>query len=201
MGSKRVFAISSRRRGLGRVAVFLAVTAIGVAGCGRSGHGADTDSEKAADVEVLDGLLAQELTTVEAYGRATPLLRHRALALAQQLRGQDQAHVDAITKAIRGIGGETEAEALELEAPRPQSSEDALRLAYEEENASLGEALGSSPHLSTSAPRMLAAALAASHAQHVAVLRQLLGADLAESVPEAFETGDIPAPAPPAKAR
>ena len=75
MGSKRVFAISSQRRGFGRVAVFLVALAVMVAGCGRSGQGAVTDSDKAADVEVLNTVLSQELTTVDAYRRALVLLR------------------------------------------------------------------------------------------------------------------------------
>lgn len=197
MGSKRVFAISSQRRDFGRVAVFLFALAIVVSGCG---HGAETDSDKAADVEVLNSVLSQELTTVDAYQRALRLLRGGTLAVAGQLRGQDQAYVDAITKAIRGVGGETDAEAAEFEPPGPKTREEALLLAYEEENAALGQALGAAPHLNTSAPRTLAASLAASHAQHLVVLRQLLGSGLAASVPDAFEAGDVPAPVPPGKA-
>jgi hypothetical protein len=200
MGSKRVFAISSQRRGFGRAAAFLIVLAIGVAGCGRSGHGAETDSDKAADVEVLNTVLSQELTTVDAYERASALLRGGTLAVAGQLRGQDQAHLDALTKAIRGVGGETDAEAGEIEPPAPENRQEALLLAYEEENAALGQALDAAPHLNTPAPRMLAASLAASHAQHLTALRRLLGANLAASVPDAFETGDVPAPVPPGKA-
>lgn len=201
MGSKRVFAISSRRRGFGRAAVFLAVLTVALSGCGRSGQGAATDSEKASDVEVLNTVLAQELTLVDAYARLLPLLREDALLVARQFHGQNQAHADAMTKAIRGVGGETDAEAVELEAPGPQTAEEALLAAYEEENAALAQALDAAPRLNTSAPRMLAAALAASHAQHIAALRQLLGDDLAESVPSAFETGDVPPPVPPDKAR
>jgi hypothetical protein len=197
MGSKRVFAISSQRRGFGRVAVVVVALAIAAAGCGRSGQGAATDSDKAADVEVLNAVLSQELTTVDAYGHALGHLHGRSLALAEQLRGQDQTHLDAITRAIRGVGGETDAEAAEFEPPGPRGRKEALVLAYEEENASLGEALDAAPHLNTPAPRTLAAALAASHAQHLAVLRQLLGASLAASIPEAFEAGDVPPPAPP----
>jgi Ferritin-like domain len=197
MGSKRAFAISSRRRGLGRAAVLLGAVALALGGCGKSGHGAATDSEKAGDVEILSSMLGQELTTVDAYRRVLPLLRGQALAVAGQFSGQDQAHVDALTKAIRGIGGETDAEATELEEPAPKTRKDALLLAYEMENASLSSALDANPHLQTTAPRMLAPALAASHAQHVAALRQLLGADLAASVPDAFETGEVPPPMPP----
>jgi len=201
MGSKRVFAISRRRRGFGRAAAILGALALGaltlaLGGCGPSGHGARTDSEKAADVEVLNSILAHELTVLDAYSQALPRLHGEALAVARQFQGQDQAHVDAVTKAIRGVGGETEAEAEELETPGPRTGEEALLSLYEEENTALDQALGSVPHLQTAAPRMLAGALAASHAQHVALLRQLLGVDLAESVPGAFEPGDVPPPAP-----
>ncbi|HEU4943862.1 MAG TPA: ferritin-like domain-containing protein, partial [Solirubrobacterales bacterium] len=140
------------------------------------------------------------LTSVDGYELVLPLLRGQALAVARQFHGQEQAHVDAVTKTIRGVGGKTEAEASEPEAPAPETGEEALRLAYEEENAALAEALDAAPHLNTPAPRMLVASLAASHAQHVAVLRQLLGEDLARAVPDAFEVGDVPPPAPPAKA-
>jgi hypothetical protein len=99
------------------------------------------------------------------------------------------------------VGGESDAEAAEFEPPGPKSEEEALLLAYEEENAALTEALDASPHLQTGPPRTLAAALAASHAQHLVVLRGLLGAGLAASVPEAFESGDLPPPAPPPEAR
>jgi hypothetical protein len=200
MGSKRVFAISRRRRDFGRAAANLSALTLALAGCGRSGHGAATDSDEASDVEYLNTVLAQELTSVDAYERFLPLLRGRALAVAGQFRGQEQAHVDAVTKAIRGVGGETEAEASELEEPGPKTPEEALRFAYEEENAALGQALDAVPHLNTPAPRMLVAALAASHAQHVAVLRQLLGEGLVQSVPGAFEAGDVAPPAPPDKA-
>lgn len=200
MGSKRAFAISSRRRGFGRAAVFFVAVAVAAAGCGRSGQGAATDSEKAADAEVLNAMLAQELTAVDAYQRVLPLLRGRAFAVAAQFRGHEQAHVDAVTKAIRGIGAETDAEADEIEEPAPKTRDEALLFAYEHENASLAEALDASPRLETSAPRMLAAALAASHAQHVAMLRQLLGSGLAAAVPDAFETGEIPPPGAPGEA-
>lgn len=187
--------LSIRRRGLGRAAVFLVVVAALLAGgCGPKGHGAETDSDKAADVEVLNTLLAQELTAVEAYEGSLDLLHGRALAIGQQLLGQDQAHLDALTKAIRGVGGETEAEASELEEPGPKTQVEALTLAYEEENAALSEAIDSSPHLNTAAPRALAAALAASHAQHIVMLRQLLGTGLASSVPKPFENGEEPPP-------
>jgi hypothetical protein len=199
MGSVRSKCLSRQRRGFGRAAVFLlAAVAMLVGGCGRPGHGAETDGEKAADVEVLNAELAKELTTVAAYERALPLLHGPMLAVAGSFQGQNQVHVDALTKAIRGLGGETDAEASELEPPGPKDQADALTLLYEEENAALSEAQSGVTHLQFSAPRALAAALAVSHAQHLASLRQGFGTGLAGAVPNAFESGDESPPAAPA---
>lgn len=200
MGTERAFAISGRRRGFGRAALFLGVVAFALlaGGCGRSGHGAETDSEKAADVEILNGLLTRELTAVAAYEELLPRLDGREAMVAGHLMGQDQAHLDAIAKAIRGVGGEADAEAGGLDAPGPKTPGEALLLAYEEENDSLALALDAPPHLNTAAPRVLASALAVSHAQHLVVLRRLLGVPLAAAVPRAFEDGAEP---PPSKAR
>jgi hypothetical protein len=189
--------LGRQRHGVGHAAVFFVACALAMlaGGCGSGGGGSTTEAEKAADVEVLNDALARELTTVAAYRRGLGLLRGPTLALAGELHGQDQAHVDAMTKAIRGLGGEVEAEAGELEQPGPRSRADALVLAYEAENAALADVLDAVPSLQTSAPRTLVASLAASHAQHLAVLRQALGAGLEEAVPDAFESGSLPPPA------
>jgi hypothetical protein len=195
MGSKQANVSSRRRRGFGRAAVFLlAALALLAAGCGKSGQGAETDPEKAADVEVLNTLLVQELTTIDAYERGIPLLRGQLLVAGRQFRGQAQAHVDALTKAVRGLGGETDAEAAELEVPAPQSHVEALVFLYEAENAAIAAALDAAPQLEFAAPRTLAAALAGNHSQHLTVLRQGLGASPAASVPQPFESGEEPPP-------
>lgn len=188
--------LGRQRRGVSRAAVCFIACALAViaAGCGSSGDSTSADSEKVADAAILNEALAQELTTIAAYGRGLSLLHGSALALAAEFRGQDQAHADALTKAIRGLGSEVEAEASELETPGTQSRTDALVLAYEEENAALAQVLNVAPSLLTPAPRTLVASLAASHAQHLAVLRQALGARLAEAVPDAFESGYLPPP-------
>jgi Ferritin-like domain len=200
MGLKQSKCLSRQRRGFGRAVVFLvAVAALVAGGCGQPGHGAETDSEKAADVDVLNAILAQELTTVAAYEQALPHLHGPMLDVARSFLEQDQVHVDALTKGIRGMGGETDAEADELEPPGPHNQAEALALAYEEENAALSEAQSGVVQLQLTAPRSLASALAASHAQHLAILRQGFGAGLTGAVPEAFESGDEPPPGTPAE--
>lgn len=192
---------AERRRGACRAVFFLAVLAMALvmaaAGCGRSGKGALTDSEKAADVELLNGLLSGELTLIDAYAAADPALRGQVLAAASEFNGQSQAHADAIEKAIRGLGGEAEAEAGALEPSDPRSRREALDLLYAQENAALGLAVEAAPRLQTTAPTTLVAALAANHAQHLVVLRQSLGASLATAVPAPLETGSQPPPGSP----
>jgi hypothetical protein len=97
---------------------------------------------------------------------------------------------------MRGLGGEVEAEAEELDLSEVKGEDDALLLAYKLTSSQLTHFLDDVTHLQTRAPQSFAAAIAASEAQHLVILRRLLGADLAESAPEAFDTGEVPPPTP-----
>lgn len=177
----------------------LVVVAIAAAMFGGCGGDSDSEDEKAADVELLNGLLAQELTAAQAYAQGARLLRGELRPLGRELRAHAQEHVSAITKAMRGLGGQVEAEAEELDYSALESQADFLTLAYELENTALDAYLDAVPQLETYAPRTLAASIAASHAQHLVVLRQGLGAGLASAVPDAQEPGDLPPPPAPTR--
>jgi hypothetical protein len=97
------------------LALALAVPVLAAAGCGKGGHGAETDPEKGLDSAILNEGLSRELTALAAYTRGNGLLRGRERALGRQLRAQEQEYADALTKAIRGLGGNTEAAAEELD--------------------------------------------------------------------------------------
>lgn len=185
-----------RRRGFGRAASLLALALlalpVAVGGCGGSGHGAETNPEKGSDASILNEGLSRELTAVYAYARGNSLLHGSARVLGRQLRAQEQEYVDALTKAIRGLGGDTEVEAEELDFTQVKSQNAFLALAFELENASLAFYEAVAPRLNTPAPRMLDTALAAGHAQHLVVLRQALGASAAGSFPEGFDSGEMP---------
>jgi len=182
-----------RRRGGGRAAILAALAlALAVGGCGKSGHGAETDPEKGADASALNEALARELTLRDAYTRGLPLLGGGLYGVGRRLRAQEGEYVDALTKAIRGVGGETEAEVSELDAFDDRAA--FLALAYELESAALAAYVDATPRLYTSAPRTLDTSLAAAHAQHLVVLRQALGAGLSGAVPEAFDGGQVPPP-------
>lgn len=163
-----------RRRGFGRAACLLgpplAALALAAAGCGGSGHGAETDPEKSSDAAILNEGLARELTALDAYTRGDGLLRGRERALGRQLRAEEQEYVDALTKAIRGLGGHTEAEAEKLDLSRVKDQGAFLALAYELESAARDFYVDQATHLYTAAPRTLDAWLAAGHGGHVALL-------------------------------
>ena len=183
------------RRGFGRAAAVLALTlAVLLCGCGKSGHGAETDPEKGADAAILNDALSHELTMADVYARGRALLRGPQRAVGRRLRAQEQEYADALTRAIRGLGGETEAEAEEPDFAPVKDQAGFLALTYELENAALAFYIDAATRLYTSAPRTLDASLAAGHAQHLVLLRQGLGASRLESVPEAFDDGEVPPP-------
>jgi bacterioferritin (cytochrome b1) len=164
-------------------------------GCASKGGGSASEGEKAADVEVLNTALSQELTAIEAYGRGLPLLHGEALAVARRFRVQEQEHADAVTKAIRGLGGKSDGEANPLDYSGLKTRADFLALAYKEENALIAFYMNAIPKLETSAPGSLLATIVANESEHLVVIRQALGARPTELVPDAFETGDSAPPA------
>jgi rubrerythrin len=180
--------------------VSLLAAAALLAGCGgggdAAGGGGSVADEKASDANVVNVAISQEMTLIEGLEAGLPLLRRpEAKALYRQLIAQEREHLDGWTKAMRGLGAEVEAEAEELDLSESKSEGDALLSAYELTGIELTHFLDDVTHLHTAAPQSFAASIAASEAQHLVSLRRLLGAGLLESVPEAFDTGEVPPPA------
>jgi rubrerythrin len=153
------------------LAIALMLAAALLAGCGGSGHGAETDPEKGSDAGILGEALARELTLLAAYTQGLPLVhRPRARALERQLRAEEQEYVDALTKAIRGLGGDAEAEAEDAGVGGVKSQAAFFALASELETEAVEFYVDKAAQLYTSAPRTLDAWLAAGHGQHLALL-------------------------------
>lgn len=170
------------------------VAAALLCGCGEKGNPAAKD-ETAKDAEVLNVAIGQEQTLVDAFRHGIPLLRNpETRAIARRYLAQEQEHIDGWTKAMRGLGAKVEAEAEELDYSSVRSERDFLPFIYELSSAQLTHFLEDVTQLSTPAPRSFAAAIAANEAQHLVVLRQTLGADLLEAVPDSFDTGEVPPP-------
>jgi hypothetical protein len=173
------------------VAAILAVA--GLSACGGGGETTTAAEEKAADANTLNNVLSRQLAAVRAYERTLPLLRGAALASAREFRAQEQEHVDATLKALRGLGEAADPEEEEIESEGLKTQADALTFLYELESVSIAYYLSAVSRLTHSAPRALLASVA-NQAQHLVVLRRALGADLAESIPAAFEDGSTPPP-------
>lgn len=170
----------------------VALCAAALAACG--GGGSSTETEKEEDAKVLNEVLGRQLAAVEAYERVLPGLHGAARAMGAQFRTQEQEHVDATTKTLRGIGGAAEPPAETIEADDLQTQADGLEFLYEMESATIDHELGAVSKLSDGWIRPLVASMAASQAQHLVLLRRALGATPLAAVPSAFENGEIPAP-------
>jgi hypothetical protein len=191
MASNRIMRGRLVRRALA-FSIAALVVAAGLAACGGSGGGSTTD--KAADVEVLNEILARQLAAVEAYGKALPALRGGELALARRFRAQEQEHVDATTKTLRGLEADADPPAEEIPSGSLRTRQQAFEFLYELESATIDAELHAVGKLTIGWPRPLVVSMAANQAQRLVLIRRALGADPAEAIPGAFETGETAAP-------
>jgi hypothetical protein len=170
----------------------LILLAVALTACG--GGEPPSKSEAEADARTLNELLGRQLAAVDAYGRVLPNLNGADLTAARQFRAQEQEHVDATTKTLRGIDADADPPAETIEASDLQTRTDNLEFLYEMESATIDAELSTVGKLSIDWPRPLIASMAANQAQRLVLLRRALGAKPLEAIPSAFETGETPAP-------
>jgi hypothetical protein len=186
----------------------LAVLLIGgiLAGCGGGGSSTAASSEAAAttpapargesaDVAILDTVLGRQEAAVEAFRHVGPALPPRLARMTAYFRAQEQEHVDAVLKALRGLGSPAEPTAVPLDWSDLKSDRERLVFLYEVESATIDEELSAISKLEASWPRSLLASTVANQAQHLTLLRQALGAGPLASVPVPFENGTAEPPA------
>jgi hypothetical protein len=161
---------------------------------GGCGGGSDSATDKAGDVRVLNEILARQLAAVDAYAEALPALRGAERSLARRFRAQEQEHVDATTKTLRGLDAEADPPSESVEAGDLATPREAMHFLYELESATIDAELSAVGRLTIGWPRPLVASMAANQAQRLVLIRRALGAGAHELVPEAFETGETPAP-------
>ncbi len=172
-------------------AAFIALAA-GLIACG----GGDSDSaiDQESDVRVMNEILARQLAAVEAYGEVLPALRGAELEMGREFLSQEQEHVDATMKTLRGLEGEADPPEETIEVGDLRTRRDAFEFLYELESATIDDLLSAVGKLTIAWPRPLVAAMAANQAQRLVLIRRALGAGPLETIPEAFETGETPAP-------
>jgi hypothetical protein len=177
-----------------RRALVLGAVVVGLLVLGGCGGDEGTATDREADMRVLNEILARQLAAVDAYGEVLPALRGGELALARRFRAQEQEHVDATTKTLRGLDGEADPPAETIDADELRTPAEAMHFLYELESATIDAELHAVAELTIGWPRPLIASMAANQAQRLVLIRRALGAGPLELVPEAFETGETAAP-------
>jgi hypothetical protein len=151
-------------------------------------------SQQSADAALLDKVLARQEAAVDAYTKVIPALSPRLARMGSYFRAQEQEHVDATIKALRGLEAPAEATAEPVEPGELKSERERLLFLYELEGSTIDEELSAISKLEASWPRSLLASTVADQAQHLTLLRQALGAGPLASVPAPFENGTAPPP-------
>lgn len=183
-----------RGRAMRRASLLTALAAalsFGLVACG-GGGGSVTDKEN--DVRVLNEVLGRQLAAVEAYESFVLVLHGADLAVTRAFLAQEQEHVDATTKTLRGLDAEADPAREKIEFGRLGGPREVFEVLYEMESATIDLELHAVGQLTIGWPRPLVASMAANQAQRLVLIRRRLGARGLELVPEAFETGETAAP-------
>ena len=171
-----------------------------LAGCGGGGSSTTTATEAATtqpssgDAEVLDTVLSRQEAASAAYAKVIPALSPHLSHVASYFRSQEQEHIDAVLKALRGLNSPAEPTPEPLDTSGLKSDRERLVFLYEVESATIDEELSAISKLEASWPRSLLASTVANQAQHLTLLRQALGTGPLASVPVPFENGTAPPP-------
>ena len=181
-----------RRALLPALAALAAAALLGA--CGSGGGTTTAAPDKVADAEVLNQILGRQTAAVAAYDHSLRGLGGQALEIARLFRAQEQEHADAILKALRRLDAKAEPASEEISASGLESEAEYLNFLYELESATIEAELSGVVKLTSASPRSLLATTAANQAQHLVLLRRLLGAKSIETVPAPFENGTTPAP-------
>ncbi|HTR75153.1 MAG TPA: ferritin-like domain-containing protein [Solirubrobacterales bacterium] len=151
-------------------------------------------SGQAADAALLDKVLGRQEAAAAAYAKVITSLPPHLNHVAFYFRRQEQEHVDAVIKALRGLGSPAEPSEETIEPGEPKTDRERLEFLYEVEGATIDEELSAISKLEASWPRSLLASIVADQAQHLTLLRRALGAGPLASIPTPFENGTFPPP-------
>jgi len=180
----------------------LAVLLIGgiLAGCGGGGSSTAAGTEAAStqlsgDAQILNTVLARQEAAADAYSKVISGLSPALSKRAFYFRRQEEEHIDATIKALRGLNAPAEPNARPIEPGELKSDRERLVFLYEVESATIDEELSAISKLEAPWPRSLLASTVANQAQHLTLLRQALGAGPLASVPVPFENGTAEPPA------
>ncbi len=195
MTPNRIMRAAAVRRAL-LLGLAVGACAVALVACG--GGGGDTSSsvsDKAADAEVLNEILARQTAAVAAYDHSLHGLGGHALDPRPRLPrpGTGTRRRDPQVAAGARRGGGTRRRKRSKRRGLKSEAE-YLEFLYELESATIEAELSAIARLTSPTPRSMLATTVANQAQHLVLLRRALGAKSVESVPRAFEDGTTPAP-------
>ncbi len=181
--SRRMFLSGARKATLSSAAVVL------LAGCGTMATAAMKDGAAAQDAGILNVALGLEHEAIGAYqlGAESGLLQPAVLQTAVLFQSQHKEHRDALTGAIRSLGGapvETKSladYAADLQADTLRNQTDVLTLAARLERGATNAYLSVIPAFESRDLAVIAGRLAADETMHWTVLTQALGQPLPTS--------------------
>ncbi len=150
--------------------------------------------EESADAQLLNRVLGRQEAVIAAYGQVIPGLAPRLARMAAYFRAQEQEHVDAVLKALRGLKGSAETSEDTIEVGELKTDRERLEFLYEVESVTIDDELSAISALESSWPRSLLASTVANQGEHLTLLRQALGAGPLAAVPEPFENGTAAPP-------
>jgi len=181
LAQRRGFIFNTVSGGLSAVAV---ATLAGAPGLATAAPRSDATVEN--DLRILGTAVAAEYEAVAAYGVGADsgLLSAPTLQVATAFRDHHRQHVDALTAAIKKLGGSAPAERKhEFPLSELKTEADVLRFAASLERGAVSAYAGAIPLFDNRDLSKAAASILADEAMHWAVLRNALGQD---PVPGAF---------------
>jgi hypothetical protein len=150
--------------------------------------------EESADADLLDSILGRQEAAVDAFAATIPRLSPPNARLAACFRRQEQEHVDGVMKVLRGLKSPADPAPETIDLGDAKDERERLVFLYEVESATIEAELSAISKLESDAARVLLTSTAANQAQHLALLRQALGAGPIGAIPTPFENGAFPPP-------
>jgi hypothetical protein len=157
-------------------------------GCGATYrvHKPLADAIADRDVALLNDALWLERRAITAYTAGIPLLEGYDRRVATEFLKQELGHAGRLLVLIKTAGGPANAPAPSYDLGEPQSRKQVLELLRRVEQAQIAGYLNAIGVLSPGQLRAAAASILADHAQHISILRSVLGT---APVPSAFVSG------------
>lgn len=156
-----------------------ALALIGGISTARVAHASDAEVGK--DVRILNTAVAAEYEAIAAYGvgAKSGLLKPDVLKVAVNFQSQHKTHADALSKAVKSLGGTPDEPKGDYNFPvsKLKSQKDVLQFAAGLERGAMSAYIGAIPLFEHRELSGAAAGILADESMHWAVLRYALGLD------------------------